>query len=127
MLRALAIAVVLCSWGSLPHTAGAQTMPLNEFIATADRIPRNPTAFLRSDFRRLKREVEAGLSAIATAEHRAVQASQTPQTCMPDTFSFDGEDILRRLKAIPEGRRRSMTITDGLREIIRRQHPCPGG
>ena len=32
--------------GLWPGAASAQTMPLNEFIATADRIPRNVTALL---------------------------------------------------------------------------------
>jgi len=113
--------------GVTPSTASAQTMPLNEFLATADRIPRNPTALLRPDFRRLKREIETGLSAIATAQRRAKQANQPAQTCLPDNFGFNGEDMVRRLKTIPEPQRRTMTITDGLREVIRRQYPCPAG
>jgi len=110
---------------ALPGWASAQTMPLNEFIATADRIPRNPLALLRSDYRRLKREVEAGLILIATAQYRAREANQPPQTCLPETFTFNTETVLGQLKAIPEPRRRRMTITDGLREVIRRQYPCP--
>lgn len=113
--------------GAMPSTASAQTMPLNEFLATADRIPRNPTALLRPDFRRLKREVEAGLSSIFTAQHRAKQANQPAQTCLPERFAFNSEDMVRRLKTIPEPQRRTMTITDGLREVIRRQYPCPAG
>lgn len=118
----LGLAIAIATW---PTVGLAQTMPLNEFIATADRIPRNPLALVRSDFRRLKREVEAGLGIIGTAQYRAQQANQPPPTCLPDSFTFDGEDMLRRLKAIPEARRRTMTITDGLRDVIRRQYPCP--
>ena len=125
MWRALFLIVAIAASGLMAEKASAQTMPLNEFIATADRIPRNPTALLRRDYHRLKREVEAGLSAVATAQYRAREANQPPQTCLPDSFSFNAEDVLRRLKAIPEGRRRTMTITDGLREVIRRQYPCP--
>lgn len=125
MPRFVLTALVLMALTAAPERAAAQTMPLNDFIAGAERIPRNPTAFFRSDYRRLKREVEAGLSSIATAQHRAKQAGQTPQTCLPDSFTFDGEDILRRLRSIPEPRRRAMTVTDGLREIVRRQYPCP--
>lgn len=126
MLRAiLGLTAVAVALSALPAPAVAQTMPLNEFIATADRIPRNPLALVRSDFRRLKREVEAGLGVIGTAQYRAREANQPPPTCLPDSFTFDGEDMLRRLKAIPEPRRRTMTITDGLRDVIRRQYPCP--
>ncbi|WP_374274147.1 hypothetical protein [Brevundimonas sp.] len=109
-------------------TAGpavAQTMPLNDFIATADRIPRNPTALLRADFRRLRREFEGGLGAVARAQGEAREAGRTPVTCIPSEIKLDPEALLTRLKAIPEPRRRTMTITDGIREIMRRQYPCP--
>lgn len=125
MRRVVVLLLAVAALGGTAGTVSAQTMPLNEFIAAADRIPRNPTALLRRDFRRLKGEVEAALGVIGTAQHRAVAANQTPQTCLPDSFSFNGEDMLRRLKSIPEPRRRTMTITDGLREVIRRQYPCP--
>ena len=125
MWRVVILIVVIAASGAVAGNAAAQTMPLNEFIAAADRIPRNPTALLRRDYHRLKREVEAGLSAVATAQLRAREANQPPQTCLPDSFTFNAEDMLRRLKAIPESRRRTMTITDGLREVIRRQYPCP--
>ena len=122
----LFLSVAAMSVGLWPGAASAQTMPLNEFIATADRIPRNVTALLRSDYRRLKREGEAGISAVLTEQYRAQQANRPSQTCIPmDGFSFDPEDVLRRLKAIPEPQRRRMTITDGLREIMRRRYPCP--
>ena len=121
MLSMAAIAL-----GLWPGAVSAQTMPLNEFIATADRIPRNVTALLRSDYRRLKREGEAGISAVLTEQYRAQQENRPSQTCIPmDSFSFEPEDVLRRLKAIPEPQRRRMTITDGLREIMRRRYPCP--
>lgn len=126
MSRGWWLAVAVMVFGGVSAPAVAQTMPLNEFIATADRIPRNPTALLRSDYRRLKRELEAGMSAIATAQYRAQQANQPAQTCMPNQLNFDAEDMLQRLKAIPEPQRRTMTITDGLRDVIRRQYPCPG-
>mgnify|MGYP000901303358 FL=1 len=126
MTRILVLSMAALVLGLWPGAVSAQNMPLNEFIATADRIPRNVTALLRSDYRRLKREGEAGISAVLTEQYRAQQANRPSQTCIPmDGFAFDAEDILRRLKAIPEPRRRRMTITDGLREIMRRQYPCP--
>lgn len=126
MKRILAPSMAAFALGLWPGAVSAQTMPLNEFIATADRIPRNVTALLRSDYRRLKREGEAGISAVLTEQYRAQQANRPSQTCIPmDGFSFEPEDVLRRLKAIPEPQRRRMTITDGIREIMRRRYPCP--
>ena len=124
MPRPLLLAVALLT--ALAATpAMAQTMPLNDFIATADRIPRNPTALLRSDFRRLRTEFQAALSAVAKAQGEAREAGRRPATCMPSELRIDPEDLLRRLKAIPEPRRRSMTTTDGLRDVMARQYPCP--
>jgi hypothetical protein len=57
--------------------------------------------------------------------YRAREANQPLQTCLPESFTFNTEAVLGQLKAIPEPRRRRMTITDGLREVIRRQYPCP--
>ena len=126
MKRILAPSMAAFALGLWPGAVPAQTMPLNEFIATADRIPRNVTALLRSDYRRLKREGEAGISAVLTEQYRAQQTNRPSQTCIPmDGFSFKPEDVLRRLKAIPEPQRRRMTITDGIREIMRRRYPCP--
>lgn len=117
---ALALLTVLAA-----SPVAAQTMPLNDFIATADRIPRNPTALLRSDFRRLRTEFQAALSAVAKAQGEAREAGRAPATCIPRELRIDPEDFLRRLKAIPEARRRSMTTTDGVREVMARQYPCP--
>ena len=128
MRRAVLVIIATAVLGCVSGTASAQTMPLNEFIRTADRIPRNPTALLRRDYHRLKREAEAAMSVVLTDQYRAQQASRPSQTCMPmERFTFNPEDILRRLKAIPEAQRRRMTITEGLREVMRRLYPCPGG
>ena len=128
MRQTVLVIIAAAVLGCVSGTASAQTMPLNEFIRTADRIPRNATALLRPDFHRLKREAEAGLSAVLTDQYRAQQANRPSQTCMPmERFTFNPEDILRRLKAIPGAQRRRMTITDGLREVMRRLYPCPGG
>ena len=128
MRRAVLVVIAAAALGCVSGTASAQTMPLNDFIRTADRIPRNATALLRQDFHRLKREAEAAMSAVLTDQYRAQQANRPSQTCVPmERFTFDPEDVLRRLEAIPEPRRRRMTITDGLRVVMRRQYPCPGG
>lgn len=125
MRRFLLFFTVATALAAMPAIASAQTMPLNDFIRRADRIPRNVTALLHLDFRRLKREGEAAISVVLTDQYRAQQAGRPSQTCIPmEGFTFEPEDILRRLKAIPEPRRRRMTTTDGIREIMRQQYPC---
>jgi hypothetical protein len=128
MRRAVRIVVAAAALACVSGPASAQTMPLNEFIRTADRIPRNATALLRPDFHRIKREAEAAMSAVLTEQYRAQQANRPSPTCIPmESFRFNPEDMLRSLKAIPDPQRPTMTITDGLRQVLRRQYPCPGG
>lgn len=105
--------------------ASAQSMNLDEFVTTANGIPRNPTALLRSDFRRVRREFEAGFRAVVQEQGAARQAGRPATVCFPDEIEIGAEDTLRRLNTIPQTRRRTMTITDGVREIMRRQYPCP--
>lgn len=128
MRRSVRVIITAAALACVCGPASAQTMPLNEFIRTADRIPRNVTALVRPDFHRIKREAEAAMSVVLTEQYRAEQANRPSATCIPmDSFRFNPDDMLRSLKAIPDPQRRRMTITDGVRHILRRQYPCPGG
>ena len=128
MRRSVRVIITAAAVACVCGPASAQTMPLNEFIRTADRIPRNVTALVRPDFHRIKREAEAAMSIVLTEQYRAQQANRPSLTCIPlDSARFNPDDMLRSLKAIPDPQRRRMTITDGVRHILRRQYPCPGG
>ncbi len=108
-----------------PTPSMAQTMNLQEFVTVANRIPQNPTALLRSDFRRIRREFEGGMRALSREEASAKAAGRPTSACPPSEITISATDTLRRLNAIPEARRRSMTITDGVRQIMRDRFPCP--
>jgi hypothetical protein len=110
----------------VPTGLRAQTMNLEEFVVAANAIPQNPTALLRSDFRRVRREFEAGFRAVVREQRSAREAGRPPTVCFPGEIELSPQDMLRRLNAIPQTRRRSMTITDGVREVMRRRYPCPG-
>ena len=125
MRRAVLGLLVAVGSGMMSPEARAQDMNLETFVTTANGIPRNPTALLRSDFRRVRREFEAGFGAV-NREQKAARAAGRPVTiCPPAEFEIEVNDTLRRLNAIPQSRRRSMTITDGVREILRQRFPCP--
>lgn len=125
-MRALVLTMTtgLLALGPATPTA-AQDMNLEAFVATANGIPRNPTALLRSDFRRVRREFEAGFRAVVREQNAPREAGRPKTICPPVEFEVGAEDTLRRLNAIPQARRRSMTITDGVREIMRQRFPCP--
>ena len=50
---------------------GASAMTVQEFLTSANRIPRNPTALLRSDTRRLMNEVQQAFTAVRDEQDAA--------------------------------------------------------
>ena len=121
----LAAAIGLGAVMVTPLPSLAQSMNLREFVTVAERIPRNPTALLRSDFRRVKREFEGGLKAVKREEAAAMSAGRAPSMCPPERMSIDPEATLRQLDAIADAGRPTMTITDGMRQWLRNRYPCP--
>lgn len=105
--------------------AAAQAMSVQEFLTTAARIPRNPTALLRADTRRLMGEFEDGFRTIRAEQVAARRAGRTPVTCMPERVSMSPDDILGRFNAIPAARRSTLSVTDALREWMAERYPCP--
>lgn len=117
------IALVVGLAATLFATA-AQAMSVQEFLTAAARIPRNPTALLRSDTRRLKAAVDGAFRTIRTEQAAARQAGRTPATCMPERVSISVDALLARLNAVPAPRR-SISVTQAIREWMIEQHPCP--
>lgn len=127
MLKTLGLAAALGLGAVIatPMPSQAQSMNLREFVTVAERIPRNPTALLRSDFRRVKREFEGGLKAVKREEAAARSAGRAPSMCPPDRMSIDPVATLRQLDAIADAGRPTMTVTDGMRQWLRDRYPCP--
>ena len=101
------------------------SMTVQEFVTTANRIPQNPTALLRSDTRRLMNEFRDGMRTVRAEQTAARAAGRRPATCMPDKVSFSPNDILGRFNAIPAARRSQITVTQALREWMAERYPCP--
>ncbi len=120
-MKKLALAVGLAA--TLLASA-AQAMTVQEFLATAARIPRNPTALLRADTRRLMDEFKGSARAIRAEQVAARRAGRTPATCMPDRMSLSPDEILGRFNSIPAARRGSLSVTDALREWMAERYPC---
>jgi hypothetical protein len=123
-MKTLALAVAL---GASLLAGAAQAMTVQEFLTTAAGIPRNPTALLRSDTRRLMREFKGAVETVRTEQTAARQAGRRPATCMPDKVSMSAEAILGRFNAIPAPRRAALSVTQALREWMVERYPCPAG
>lgn len=105
---------------------GVQAMSVREFLETAANIPRNPTALLRSDARRLMSEVRGAMTTVKTEREQAVAAGRSPAYCPPtgQRVSISADTLLARLNAIPAARR-DISVTQAMREWMTERYPCP--
>jgi len=116
----LALAIAL-----IASVAQAQTgMSVSQFLTTANGIPRNPTALLRPDTRRLMNEVKGAFATVRREQNAAQAAGRRSATCMPERTPISADALLRRFNAIPASRR-NITVTQAVREWMAAEHPCP--
>ena len=104
----------------------AQAMTVQEFLTVAAGIPRNATAMLRSDTRRLIREINGAVQTVKTERETAVAAGRSPAYCPPDggKISISADRLLARLNGIPASRR-NINVTQAMREWMVERYPCP--
>lgn len=119
-MRRLALPVVIAA---LLFAGAAQAMSVSEFLTTANGIPRNPTALLRPDARRLVGEVRSAMATVRSEQAAARAAGRTPATCLPEQVRLSPNDILGRLNAVPQARR-SISVTQAMREWMAERYPC---
>lgn len=118
--------LILVSAAVFLGTASASfAMPVSEFLTTFDRIPKNATALLRSDTRRLMGEASSAMRTVRREQEEARRAGRTPAHCAPERIRVSSDDILNALRAVPV-ERRSISVTQALREWLARDYPCPG-
>lgn len=103
---------------------GASAMTVQEFLTSANRIPRNPTALLRSDTRRLMNEMKTAFTTVREEQTEAQAAGRRPATCMPAKVGVSADALLARFNAIPPARR-NISVTQAVREWMAAEHPCP--
>jgi len=103
--------------------SAASAMTVQEFLTTANAIPQNPTALLRSDTRRLMAEFRGAVRTVRTEQTQARAAGRQPLTCMPDKVGFSPDAILGHLNAVPQARR-NISVTQAVREWMAADYPC---
>ena len=119
-MKTLALAVALTA--ALSATS-AQAMSVEEFLASAARIPRNPTALLHPATRRLTGEVRAGFRTIRDEQRAAIAAGRRRAACIPERVPISADEVLDRMNAVPANRR-SISVTQALREWMIERYPC---
>jgi hypothetical protein len=118
------IALVVGLAATLFATA-AEAMTVQEFLTAASRIPRNPTALLRADTRRLIAEIRTASETIGNEREAAIAAGRRPAFCPPGgRASVSADALLARFNAIPPARR-NISVTQAMREWMAERHPCP--
>ncbi|WP_341019279.1 hypothetical protein [Brevundimonas diminuta] len=123
MKAATFAAVAALALTALPSAAAAMTV--QEFLTSANRIPRNPTALLRSDTRRLMNEFSGAFKAVRADQAAAKAAGRRSATCIPEgKISLSAEQILNRFNAIP-AQRRNISVNQAVREWMAEEYPCP--
>jgi hypothetical protein len=103
--------------------SSAQAMSVEQFLASAARIPRNLTALLHPDTRRLVGEVRTAFKTIRTEQEAALAAGRASTTCIPERVTVSSEDVLARLNSLPPSRR-AISVTEALREWMVERYPC---
>jgi len=124
MKAATFAAIAAVGLSALPSMAAAMTV--QEFLTTANRIPRNPTALLRSDTRRLMNEIQTAFRTVGDEQKAAQTAGRRAATCIPEgaKISLSADKIMNRFNAIP-AQRRGVSVTQAVRDWMAEEHPCP--
>ena len=117
--------LILAAAASL-WAGSASAMTVQEFLTSANRIPRNPTALLRSDTRRLMNEMNGAFKAVRDDQAAAKAAGRRSATCIPEgaKISLSPDMILNRFNAIP-AQRRNISVNQAVREWMAEEYPCP--
>lgn len=102
----------------------AQAMTVREFLAVAERLPRNATALLRPDGRRLLNEVTGAVSTVKAEQAADLRAGRRPAHCIPARGTgISARTLVLRFEALPQSKR-DMTVLGAIREWMAERHPC---
>lgn len=105
-----------------PTAASAQTV--REFLATADRIPKNPLAMFNPDARRLMDQLGDSVDRVREEQAARVSNGERRTICVPDRVPVTPQTVLERFQSIPDARR-NMTVNQAMREWMAERYPCP--
>jgi hypothetical protein len=86
-------------------------------------MARGPLALLSGDVGTMKAQLMDATQRVR-AENLAAKARGAPLYCPPAQGKIGASFVIDGLGAIPEARRKRMTLVDGWRDILVRTYPC---
>ena len=102
----------------------ANAMTANTFYYKATALKKQGfTAMFSSDYQLLKSEMQVAVKSVK-AENTTAAASGKPLYCAPAKLEIDSNEVISAFGAIPEKRRKKMTVRAAWREIAIRKYPC---
>jgi hypothetical protein len=105
----------------------AQAMDIATFLRKADALEKKGmTAMFSSDFKLLKKEVEASSLALRAERLAAPKAGRRPAYCPPPKSGLNSDEILAHFRAIPAAARPRTQVKEGLLGLLVRKYPCRG-
>ncbi len=105
----------------------AQSMPVSQFLATADALQeKGAMALFSGDIGKLKAEVMNSGKQLRAEQVAAQKAGRKPATCMPERgkASVATNELLAHFRAIPPAQR-NMTVKTAFASLMRKKYPCP--
>ena len=119
------IVIVMIAAAVPISAAGAQSMPLSQFLAKADALEKKGAlALFSSDIGVLKREVQNSGKQLRAEQVAAQKAGRKPATCMPAQAAMNSTELLAYFRSIPP-QQRGMPVKAALAGLMRKKYPCP--
>ncbi len=115
---------LILALGLITLATAANAMTADTFYKKAAYLKRQGfTAMFSSDARLLKTEIQAAVKSVK-AENATATANGRPLYCPPAKVDIDPNEVINAFGAIPEKRRKKMTVRAAWREIAIRKYPC---
>jgi hypothetical protein len=105
--------------------AGADAMPVSEFLAKANALKaKGIAALFSSDIGLLKNEIGGAFRQVRADDDSARKAGRRPSACLPAKASVRSDELLSYMNAIPPAQR-GMSVAAAMHGFAAKKFPCP--
>jgi hypothetical protein len=117
-------AKLLLALGLLSLPIAAHAMTAETFYKKASYLKKQGiAAMFSSDVTLLTNEMKAAVKSVK-AENAAATAKGKPLYCAPEKVDIEADEVIKEFGAIPQQRRKKMSVRAAWREIAIRKYPC---
>jgi hypothetical protein len=105
--------------------AATSAMPVSTFLTKADALEaKGVRALFASDYKLLKKTIQADSLALRDERLVAKAAGRTPAYCPSGPAKLDSNEIVQAMRAVPAAQRARTDTRDALRAYFVRRYPC---